>query len=413
MKYATNAVSDTYLDDTASEAAIAPKTLIDASLGKLEKSNRPKGLILTKQEIIDLYRYEKKSLNLPTTPEDVIVYLGYDQKTSPGRGLDISDFAKTFSTVKTHASQWDGLRQRIKLISAELKVFAKHITSTEKAVTRQLDNITALDIMDQFEIVTLEDLKRVELEKGDAFPGITLNGTDQKAVQRIGYFLDRVLLRIQKQEADTALLKKDLDTFAIELASIVRPEIALRLVAIDNNNFKRDVVNLQRQIEDLNKEIDQQTASYNKMVRESLTAASSLNVVGLGMAIYFGVEAENIRKARNALKAKRDQKNAEMGTKSKVLERLNTVKADMQDLEFLTVQADAATQNLVTVWNKLHLYVKASKEESDEINNALDVSFLAYHFEQVAGPWALILNEADALHEVFAEAEDEIKKYGY
>ncbi|RZI54093.1 MAG: hypothetical protein EOP12_04750 [Pseudomonas sp.] len=129
------------------------------------------------------------------------------------------------------------------------------------------------------------------------------------------------------------------------------------------------------------------------------------------MAIYFGVEAEKVRKERNALKKQRNVKNIEMGTISTVLRRLNDVKGDMQDLELLTLQADVATQNLVTVWNKLYLYIKTSQEESKRINDALKVRFLAYHFEQVIEPWALIKDEADDLYAVFAEADAEIKKY--
>jgi seryl-tRNA synthetase len=128
------------------------------------------------------------------------------------------------------------------------------------------------------------------------------------------------------------------------------------------------------------------------------------------MAIYIGVEAEKVRKERNELKKTRDAKNAEMGMKNMILKRLNEVKADLQDLEFLSLQADAATQNLVTVWNALHLYVRTSKEQSDMIKDALKVSLLAYHFDEVVEPWKYIQSDADALYAVFAEADEEIKK---
>jgi hypothetical protein len=127
------------------------------------------------------------------------------------------------------------------------------------------------------------------------------------------------------------------------------------------------------------------------------------------MAIYIGVEAEKVRKYRNSLKATRDAKNEEMGFKSTVLKRLNQVKADLQDIQFLSLQADAATQNLVFTWNALNLYVTSSAQEARKIDDALKVNLLAYHFDQVVGPWAQILTDADALYGVFAEADQEIK----
>jgi hypothetical protein len=410
MSYALNDTPNTSLEETASNAAKAPKTLIDASTGAMTGSLRPKGLILTKQQIIDLYLYEQKGLHLPTATADVSSYLGYDQANPPGRGLAVSDFAKTFTIIKSHASQWDGLRQRIKKVGSELKVFASSIINTGKHMTLALEQIAALKLLKEYGIKTLEDLRRVEAEMGSKFPGIKLDEDDMQSVSTITAMLDALQKKIDAQAHQTEQLKTDLDRFSLELATDVRPQITYQLTAIDNNTFKDDVVRLQSEIEDLSKEVDEKNASYKQMVIDSLKSASSLNMIGLGMAIYIGVEAEKVRKERNALKAQRDAKNAEMGTKSKVLKRLNDVKADLQDLEFLSLQADAATQNLVTVWNALHLYVRTSKEQSDAFTDALQVSLLAYHFDEVMDPWKYILSDADALYAVFAEADEDIKK---
>lgn len=277
-------------------------------------------------------------------------------------------------------------------------------------MTSTLDEIAALKVLKQYGIKTLEDLRRVEAEMGDKFPGITLDDDDLENVTTITALLEVLQEKIDARALQTEQLKIDLDNFSLELATRVRPQITYQLTAIDNNNFKEDVVRLQTEIEALTKEVDEKNASYKKMVNDSLTSASSLNLIGLGMAIYIGVEAEKVRKERNELKKTRDAKNAEMGMKNMILKRLNEVKADLQDLEFLSLQADAATQNLVTVWNALHLYVRTSKEQSDMITDALKVSLLAYHFDEVVEPWKYIQSDADALYAVFAEADEEIKK---
>jgi hypothetical protein len=413
MSYALNDMPDTSIEKSAEVAAKAPKILIDASTGNIPGSVREKGLILTKEQIIDLYLYEQKGLNLPTAAADVSAYLGYDEGYSPGQGLAVGDFIKTFSTIKSHAGQWNGLRLRIKLISSELKIFAATMINTGKHMTTALDAITALKVLKEYGIKTLADLRRVEQEVGDKFPGIRLDEDDAEAVTRITYFLDELQKKIAAQERQTEALKVDLDRFSAELATTVRPEIAVRLVALENHKLDEEVRQLQTEISEITKEIDEKNATYKQMVMDSVKSAINGGLIGLGMAIYVGTEAEKVRKERNALKKKRDAKNEEMGFKSTVLKRLNQVKADLQDLEFLSLQADAATQNLVFTWNVLSLYVAASAQESRNIDDALKVNLLAFHFDQVVEPWTQILTDADKLYAVFAEADQEIKNRSF
>lgn len=409
MSYALNDMPDTSMEKSAEVAAKAPKILIEASIGSKSGSVRGKGLILTKEQIIDLYLYEQKGLSLPTAASDVSAYLGYDEGYSPGRGLGVSDFTKTFSTIKSHASQWNPLRLRIKLISSELKIFASTMINTGKHMTAALDDIAALKVLREYGIKTLADLRRVEQEVGDKFPGIRLDEDDAEEVTRITYYLDELQKKIAVQERQTETLKVDLERFSDELTMTVRPEIVLRLVAFENHKLDEEVRQLQTEITGVTKEIDEKNATYKQMVKDSVKTAIDGGLIGLGMAIYIGVEAEKVRKERNALKKTRDAKNEEMGFKSTVLKRLNQVKADLQDLEFLSLQADAATQNLVFAWNSLSLYVAASAQESRNIDDALKVNLLAFHFDQVVEPWTQILTDADELYAVFAEADQEIK----
>lgn len=409
MSYALNDMPDTSMEKSAEVAAKAPKILIDASTGNITGSVRGKGLILTKEQIIDLYLYEQKGLSLPTAASDVIAYLGYDERYSPGRGLGVGDFTKTFSTIKSHAGQWNNLRLRIKLISSELKIFASTMINTGKHMNTALDDIAALKVLKEYGIKTLADLRRVEQEVGDKFPGIRLDEDDAEEVTRITYYLDELQKKIAVQERQTEALKVDLERFSDELTMTVRPEIALRLVALDNHKLDEEVRQLQTVIAEVTKEIDEKNATYKQMVKDSVKTAIDGGLIGLGMAIYIGVEAEKVRKERNALKKIRDAKNEEMGFKSTVLKRLNQVKADLQDVEFLSLQADAATQNLVFAWSSLSLYVAASAQESRNIDDALKVNLLAFHFDQVVEPWTQILTDADELYAVFAEADQEIK----
>ncbi|WP_346829194.1 alpha-xenorhabdolysin family binary toxin subunit A [Pseudomonas abietaniphila] len=396
--------------DVIEETITASETLMHASLGTLENSVRPKGLILTKDQIIDLHRYEKKALNLPTEISKVIAYLGYSSETIAGPGLAPADFARCFTVVRNHALRWNPLQQRVKNVSGELKVFAAQMLTYGDSIQSVISDIKSAQTLRQLGIKTLEDLKRVQIEMGDAFPGIEFDADDADAAIDFGHLLDRIITKVADHEARTNQLKDDLASYGDDLSNEVRPAIALQLVAIENSPLKANIVRLQKEIDDLNKEIDEKSAAYKKTVMSSLESAAGLNVVGLGMAIYFGVEAEKIRKERNELKVKRDQKINEMYEMDIILGRLGYIKADLQDLEMLTIEADCATKNLITLWNKLHTYALQSREESERIDDAMRATLFVYHFEQVVAPWKLIAEEADQLLSVFAEADAEMGK---
>jgi hypothetical protein len=396
--------------DAVEESAKASETLMQASLGMLNNSDRPKGLILTKDQIVDLRRYEKKALNLPTEIKKVIAYLGYDEGKIAGKGLAPEDFASCFTIVRNHALRWNPIQQRVKDVSAELKVFALSMMTYGASVQSIISDIKGVQSLRQLGIKTLDDLKRVQMELGDKFPGIDLDENDASEVKDFGFFLDSIIKKVSAHEEKTKQLKDDLASYGDDLSNAVRPAIRLQLVFIENSPLEANIKKLQKEIDDLNLEIDEKSAAYKKTVMSSLESASGMNIVGLGMAIYFGVEAEKIRKERNELKEKRDEKGKEMHRMNSILGRLGFIKADLQDLEMLSIEADCATKNLITVWNKLHIYVLQSREESESITDAMSASIFAYQFEQVVAPWELVAVEADQLLDVFKEADEAIKK---
>lgn len=397
------------IGNTSAQDAINATTLyMDASLGRYGDGVREKGMILTKKELVALHLYEQAGLRLPTQMEQVVAYLGYE--SGAGRELEPRDFQKTFTLINAHARRWNPIRQRIKDVSGEMKVFASQMLTYGNAMRNVLADIRGTKTLDELGIRTVEDLKRVKTEMGDRFPGIELDKNDADTSTDFGHYLDQMLGKIRTHHANAEHLKNTLASFGDDLAYQVRPQINLKLVAIDNTPLKADVIELKRQMDARALEIDEKNAAYKKLVEESLTSAASMNLFGLGMAIYSGVEAERIRKERNELKAVQARQIKEMAGKNQILARLSVIKADMQDLELLAVDADVATNNLITVWNKLHTYAEQSRDEADSITDALRARLFITHFEQVVTPWELVGKEADELLNVFVEADLEIKR---
>ncbi|XVN13414.1 alpha-xenorhabdolysin family binary toxin subunit B [Pseudomonas corrugata] len=143
------------------------------------------------------------------------------------------------------------------------------------------------------------------------------------------------------------------------------------------------------------------------MVKEAIVAAATLNVGGLILGIYQGVQAEKIRNQRRQLKEVQDIAIQNMASKSQTLSSLNRVRADLQNLSAVTIEAEVATQNLMLVWEALGLYITSSVKEVDKIHNAVSLRGFIRNVKKVFKPWRDIRTGSDALLTVFAEAQRE------
>lgn len=385
------------LDDAATQAS----QLFSASSADNDDT-RGSGLILTKDQLKDLKRYEIAGLALPIELEDVMAYLGY--RNGAGTGLEPEDFQKTFKLVHAHASLWNPLRTDLLTVNDKLVLFSGSIQTYGESMSEVFDDIEALGLVEKYNISTLEDLKRVEMELGQEFPGI--KQTDRAD---IGSFLNDILEKVREQEALANGIKDRLDAFGFDLANKITPEIQSRLKQIDDNTLDAEIKALQTGIDNRALTIEEKNKEYKKLVGDAIAGISS----GLIMVIYASVQAEKVRKERNELKKQQQADIAQMSHKNKVLASLARVRMDIQDLELIAIDADIATKNLITVWNKLAGFIVASSREVEGINDGLNMRRFRNRFNLVVGPWRTIEKDAKALLRVFAQADAEFRaEYG-
>ncbi|AHF65844.1 MULTISPECIES: alpha-xenorhabdolysin family binary toxin subunit A [Pseudomonas] len=401
----------TTADPVTDEAAKAPELFFDVSSGNDTEVQRSPGLILTKQQIVNLKQYELAGLALPIELEGVIAYLGYS--SGAGAGLEPEDFLKSYKIVHTHARRWSPLRSQLLTVGSKLKLFAGQMVIYGKSMEDIYNDIKGGVIVEKFDIKTLEDVKRLTRELGDKFPGIELSESDKEAAKDIGFYLGEILRKVKENQADAQDIKEELEKFGQDLALYVTPEIQRKVTAIDNSSLPADVTKLNESIERRAKDIDEKNKEYKAAVEKSLGAVGKLNIVGLALGIYFGVEAEGVRKARNELITQQDKEINELQQKNKIIGSLSRVKFDLQNLVTVVIDADIATKNLITVWNKLFIFIEESAQSSTEINDALSLRVFMNRFRKVVQPWKTIEQDSDALLNVFKEADDEFKRiYG-
>lgn len=385
----------------AEAAAEEPLSLFTKSIADSDET-RDTGLILTKEQVKHLKRYEMAGLALPVDIDDVIAYLGYE--TGAGKGLEATDFQRSFQLIHDHAGQWNPLRTDLLTVSDRLQTFAVSMQVNGKSMTEVFDDIKALGLIEKYDIKTLADLRRVEMELGTKFPNI-----EKIDREDIGYYLDQILGKVREREAEANTIKQRLDKFGKELANKVIPEIKLKLATIDNNSLGSEIKSLQTKIDARAKDIEEKNKEYKQLVKEAIGGVTS----GLIFVIYVSVQAEKIRKERNQLRQRQDADIALMESKSRILASLNRVRADFQDLDLLVIDADIATKNLITVWNTLSTFIAASSEEIKGINDGLSLRRFKNQFNLVVAPWATIEKDAKALQAVFAQADAEFREeYG-
>ncbi|MFJ5284700.1 alpha-xenorhabdolysin family binary toxin subunit A [Pseudomonas sp. NPDC088429] len=388
-------------------AAAAPKLLSDASTSDGDDVVRDRGLLLTKKQIIDLRKYEAAGLALPHTLKDVEDYLRYGAGQNGGPGLNPTDFLSTFVNTRNHARRWSPLRERIMMTGQGLKSFASSMLNYGKAIQEVLSDDDSVAFLKKNKIKTLAQLKALEIELGDKFPDIEI---DPDTVATLGYYLQRIFERINKNLSDVQGIKNDLDLFGYDLREHVLPNIKLRVGLIDSSTLAADIKVLKNDIDNRAKEIDIKNTEYKAAVQEALKSAAGMNIVGLAMAIYMGVEAENIRAARKALYAEQERDIQVLASKNQTLGSLARVKHDLQSLMIVTIDADIATQNLMHVWKSLYLHISNSVAAMGRVNDALSLRVFGTEFEEVVLPWKTIETDSDKLIQVFKEADEEYER---
>ncbi|MCF4994195.1 alpha-xenorhabdolysin family binary toxin subunit A [Pseudomonas syringae] len=399
-------MDDKMNDKVIEAAAKAPMLFVNASLGEGEDYDRETGIQLTKEQIISLRKYETLGLSLPIQLNDVIAYLNYGSGDNGGVGRTAEDFLRTFKMTYQHARRWSPLREKVMLTGNDLKIFAGSIIRTGTAIVEVYEELKASKYLEEHDISTVEEYLKLQ-QQMPGLPDLDLSPGD---IADIRSYLNDLLTKIRLCHQKAEQVRGELDSFGIDMRATVLPEIKLRLEFVSRNTYAADIKDLQGQMDQRSAEIDELNKQYEKLVQDAIKAAAGLNIGGLVMAIYQGVKAEKIRHERNALKQLQQADNQKMASKNQTLSSLNKVRDDLQNLSYVAIEAEVATQNLMLVWNALSDYVGASIVEVDKIDEAASLRRFKNQIMDIIEPWQQIKSSADQLLAVFAEADKEYEK---
>lgn len=406
-----NTVKNLSYEEIIYQAQNAPKVLTSVSAADQDDVSRAPGLLLTKEEIISIKRYEAAALELPSTLEDVQNYLNYGDVNDVGPGLEYKNFLDLFTLTRNHALQWSPLYDEMKLTGTKLRIFAHSMSVYGDSITQLYDGILSVKKLEKLlevnQVETLAQLKEIEVNSGEKFPDIELEKDTKK---NLGSYLSTIFDKVKNNLEDTQNVHKELTDFSDTLHNRVVPKIKTQLQLVSNNSVQADIEVLKSAIDARSLLIDEKSKEYKALVEKSISNALSFNLPGLVMGIYVGVEADGVRVERNRLSEAQKLDIEKLSKKDKTLASLHHMKRYLQNLQLVTFDADVATQNLRHVWNVIYQYVKQSQSSIDTINDALSLGLFMAEFKLVIDPWRHIEKTADIFITAFKEAKEEYKK---
>lgn len=398
-------------EEIANIARIAPKELITASVAKGDDISRDPGLLLTKKDIINIKIYEATALALPYTLEDVQAYLKFGDPNDGGIGLSYKDFLNTFILTREHAKSWAPLNDEIRLTGTNLKIFSGQMITYGNSIADLNAGLKNSDSIKKYlesnNITTLAQLKNIEVTSDKHFPGITLENGVKKDLSA---YLSLILKEINTYLQETETLDKKIIQFSDNLSNNVLPKIKTQLNLVSSNTVQADIKEIEKSISERSLRIEEKSKEYTILVEKSFDSAASLNIVGLGMAIYKGVEAEETRSLRDQLRAEQRQDIEKVSKKNQTLASLLRVRHELEGLKNITFDAEAATKNLRHVWNAILKFIQSSKESADDINDTVSLGLFIHHFKLVVDPWKEIQKHTDIFIDIFREADEEYKR---
>ena len=381
--------------DLNKRAAELPEQYISMTANS-EDEGRDPGLLVTRDDIIKIKRYERAALKLPVKLPDVVAMLGFD-KTGI-RGLEPEDLRVLYKSIHDHGLTWEKVEQQVKLGSADLNTFAQSFLITGNKL---LDVVDAMDIIDQI-LTPIRDLVLDDIT--DMVPG-PLSDKDKMIAVALVDLLAIIAVRIKQQLDMVEGVKAATASFARTITTHLIPEVDRKIDLSRSKGLEGKLEQLNKDIDELTKDIDQKKQEYDQLVKQALDGVNFMGPIGLVvLGGIFGAKAEKVRKERNTMIKLRDAKVAEVKVLGPLIEAVARLSGFLDNLDLSLKDAEVAANNLRDMWVMLHAWVDNSYKTLMSIDDSKSLMIFAVEFALVLQPWNDIQVTSKALNLEFIRA---------
>ncbi|MGY4495083.1 alpha-xenorhabdolysin family binary toxin subunit A [Pseudomonas sp. TE3610] len=362
-----------------------------------EEGGRDSGLLVTREDIFKIKSYERTALALPSNLQSVTQLLGFSK--SGIAGLEPADLLATYKKLRGHGLSWADLEEKVKLTSASLYTFSSEFLVTGQRV---IDVIEKMDFVKQL----TTPIREAVIEDGADLAPKELSDND-KLVKDLGLarLLEMMAASIEAQLAAVTLVKNRTSGFASEITQKLIPEVGQKITLSQKHNLGKKVEELNAEIAELTKDIDQKKQEYNELVKKALDGINFMGPVGLVvLGGIFGAQAEKVRKARNKMIGVRDAKVAEVKVLAPLIEAVGRLAGYLDNLDMSLKDAEVGANNLRDMWLLLHTWVTESLGKLRLIDDSKTLFEFVMEFQLVLLPWNDIKQTSYELNTTFIRA---------
>ncbi|MEE5119321.1 alpha-xenorhabdolysin family binary toxin subunit A [Pseudomonas alliivorans] len=377
---------------------ITPTEFLRALVEDEKNNGRATALILTKEDILSIKRYERHSLNLPNTLERVKQQLGFAH--SGISGLEPQDLLLTYRAINQHAQSWSAIEVDIKAKGFDLDLFAGEFSNQGKQI---LDYVDKMELARQLQL-TVDDLT---IETVRSLTPAPLTKTDKTVCLSLAEMLKKIAVQMEAHRKASKKLAEDIKQFAHTLTVDLVPGINDKVALANRSDLDEDLIALEKEIDRLTVDIDQKHQEYST-TRTHITLGLLGGLVGLIVTdSIFGAQAEAIRKEKNRLIKEKKARLEMLGQKRPLAAAIRNLEILFEDMKIRMLDAHQSAVNLQDLWTMLAKYVDNAARRLADISDDQTLLDFVLEFKSVVTPWEEIKGITTHLLLTFEQALDE------
>lgn len=395
------ATAESVQTETEQVQTVQPEQVVTKFMGMVTQTEegvaRQPGLVLTKEDIINIKLYVKDGLALPTNEPEVGSYVGYQHAGIAG--LELPDIRALFERIRTNALGWDDVEQSVINQGITLEGFAKRTVISGDDLISVIEEMPVVErIKKKVGSTTLQELSAKQV------PQIFYDADDQLIADDLKTTLEDMKQDISKQRDLTAAVKTKVTNFRQEVGQQLEPEVKRKRDLIKSNKLDQSIADLAERIDELTQEIEDKREEYKKYVGLAFTGAAGGPVGLIITGGIFGDKAEKARKAKNRLIDEKRGKEAELKGKQDLKLAIEKLGDKFADLDMRLLDAEQALQHLEFVWQTLYSQIDSSLTQFGNINDSQNLRHFVTTFKTVIDPWRSVQGSAAQLIYIFDEA---------
>ncbi|KTB73889.1 MULTISPECIES: alpha-xenorhabdolysin family binary toxin subunit A [Pseudomonas] len=388
-------------NEDIARVTLKPVEYLSVILDDEKNGGRSAALILTREDILSLKRYERHALNIPTSLTRVEQQLGFTRSYIPG--LEPKDMLVTYQAINNHGKSWLSIEDGIKRSGFAIELFATQFSRQGEQI---INYIEKMDFARQLDL-TVADLNIEEVRNTEPVP---LGETDQRVCITLAEFLKKTASQIKNHQHAAQTLADHIDTFSTVLSVQLIPGINDKVKLANCSDLDQQIQGLEKDIEQLTTEIEQKNNEYKTAL---YNIAWGLFGGPIGVAItggIFGAQAEEIRKEKNRMVASKNQKVQKLEEKSPLAAAVRSLQILFEDMNIRMMDAHQSATHLKDLWTMLAAYIDRSASELSAITTDQALMIFAMQFQGVVTPWREIRGMANQLLKIFDSALDQFQR---